>query len=199
MDELTQREVADGLRQGSREAWLRLYDAYAVRLWRDVARLMGGDAGAVADIVQETFLAAARSARRFDPRRGSLWPWLWGIARKQAAEHRRKGRRFDQIARARAWWQALDGRKGDWAGGSADAPPDVLASRELSTLVRATLAELPAEYQMLLTAKYLEGEPIERIAGRLSGSASAIHSKLARARRAFRGRFLRLTRAKAFD
>lgn len=65
MDEQTQKEIAEGLMSGCREAWLRLYDAYAQRVWRDVARLTGGDTACVADIVQETFLAAAAQQDRF--------------------------------------------------------------------------------------------------------------------------------------
>jgi RNA polymerase sigma-70 factor, ECF subfamily len=194
MDAEAQREVADGLRQGCREAWVRLYDAYAERLWRDVARLTGARADAVADVVQETFLAAARSARSFDPRRGSLWVWLWGIARKQAALRHREQRRFDAVDRARRWWHSLNGQKIDWTTGAAEAPAEVLAARELATLVRATLAELPDEYQLLLVAKYMDGRAAEQIAGDLASSPPAVRSKLARARQAFRRKFLKLTR-----
>ena len=60
--------IAAGLRRGSRQAWSALYETYAERLWREVARLMGGNAADVADVVQEVFLAAARSAGKFDRR-----------------------------------------------------------------------------------------------------------------------------------
>ncbi len=43
MDERTEREVTDGLRAGSTDAWHRLYDAFAVRTWQGVSRLLGGD------------------------------------------------------------------------------------------------------------------------------------------------------------
>lgn len=197
MDEQTQKEIAEGLKNGCREAWLRLYDAYAQRVWRNVARLTGGDAAAVADIVQETFLAAARAARGFDPRRGSLWLWLWGIAWRQVAQHYRKQGRAEAFLRARQWWASLNGQRGDWLAAEADAPPEVLASRELATLVRGALAELPAEYQTLLTAKYMEGASVERIVVETGSSSFAVRSKLARARRAFRKVFVRITRSAA--
>src|SRR5436190_4543990 len=87
------RETAEGLRRGSRAAWLALYDRYAERLWRRVARLVGpADASAVADVLQATLLAAAESARTFDLARGALWPWLCAVARNQVALHyRRRG------------------------------------------------------------------------------------------------------------
>ena len=61
-----------GLQSGSPEAWGALYESYSVRVWRYVARLLGSNHDAVADAVQETFLAAARSASTFDPDRGSI-------------------------------------------------------------------------------------------------------------------------------
>src|SRR5262245_28236804 len=85
MDEQQERVVVQGLRAGKTEAWQALYEAYAERVWRSVARLLGPSAADVADVVQETMLAAARSAATFDPGRGALWLWLWGIARRQVA------------------------------------------------------------------------------------------------------------------
>jgi RNA polymerase sigma-70 factor (ECF subfamily) len=194
MDRQTEMEIAAGLRQGRREAWLRLYDRYAQEVWRSVARLMGSDPTSVADVVQETFLAAARCAAHFDPRRGSLWVWLWTIAKCQVALHYRKGRPGAALARAQRWWTSLDGQKEDWARGIEKPPAEVLESRELAELVRHALEELPAEYQVLLMAKYMDGVAVEQIADQVKSSRAAVRSKLARARKAFRGAFTRLTR-----
>src|SRR5262245_60972344 len=100
MDETQEREVARGLREGDADAWRLLYDAYAERVWRAVARLMGAESADVADVVQETFLAAARSATAYDPWRGSLWLWLWGIARHHVALHYRKEKRHERLRAA---------------------------------------------------------------------------------------------------
>jgi len=54
MDKNTEREIAQGLQQGSRQAWLQLYEAYCEPVWRNISRLMGGDSAAVSDLVQET-------------------------------------------------------------------------------------------------------------------------------------------------
>jgi DNA-directed RNA polymerase specialized sigma24 family protein len=85
VDRDTEQEIAKGLQKGDRQAWLQLYEACAESLWQNVARLMGYDCSAVPDVVQEAFLAAARSAKNFDSRQGSLWIWLWGIARRRIA------------------------------------------------------------------------------------------------------------------
>ena len=102
LDEQQERRIAQGLREGEADAWQALYDAYAERVWRGVARLLGAHKSDVADVVQETMLAAARSALSFDPARGPLWPWLWGIAHNHAALHLRKQARRHRLTEARS-------------------------------------------------------------------------------------------------
>ncbi len=193
MDKNTEIKIAKGLQQSNRLAWLQLYEAYAEPVWRNISRLTGGDSAAVADIVQETFLAAARSARKFNPDRGTLWVWLWTIARRQVALYYRKQKPQIVLSRARQWWAGLDGEKFDWIDAKADMPPDILESQELAVLVRLALNELPGDYQTLLLAKYVDNQPAERIAGQMDCSETAVRSKLARARKAFRKAFKRIT------
>jgi RNA polymerase sigma-70 factor (ECF subfamily) len=189
MDKSTEREIAQGLQQGDRHAWLRLYEAYAETVWRNISRLVGNDSAIVADVIQETFLAAACSARNFRPDRGTLWVWLWTIARRQVALYYRKQKHQIVLSQARQWWTSLDGEKFDWMDAKADMPPDVLESQELVVLVRLALSELPGDYQTLLLAKYIDNQSAERIAGRIGCSEVAVRSKLARARKAFRKAF----------
>jgi RNA polymerase sigma-70 factor (ECF subfamily) len=181
MDDQQERDVAEGLRLGKLDAWRALYEAHAEQVWVTVARLLGPDAAEVADVVQETFLAAARSAATYDPARGSLRLWLWGIARRHAALHLRKQGRADRLAcGARALHQQRQGES---------PPEEALASVETAALVRTTLTELPEEYGSLLTAKYLDGLPVEDIARQTRSTPTAVRSKLARARQAFREAF----------
>ena len=197
MDKDTERDIAKGLQEGDRQAWLRLYEAYAESVWRNISRLTGGDSAAVADLVQETFLAAARSAGNFNPARGSLWVWLWTIARRQVVLYYRKQKPEIVLSRARHWWSSLDGEKFDWIDAKADMPPDILESQELAMLVRLALSELPGDYQTLLLAKYVDNQPAEQIAGQMNCSETAVRSKLARARKAFRKVFARITSSKS--
>ena len=189
MDTGTERKITEGLQQGERQAWQQLYEAYAEPLWRNISRLVGNDSTVVADLMQETFLAAARSARNFDPNRGSLWIWLWTIAKRQVALYYRKQKPNILLSQAQNWWAALDGEKFDWIDAKADMPPDILQSQEMATLVRTALRELPADYQSLLLAKYVDNQPVEKIAGQMNCSQMAVRSKLARARKSFRKAF----------
>ncbi len=109
LDEPTQLAVIRGLQAGDRDAWTTLYDSYSGDVWRYVARLVGPDAAAVADVVQELFLEAAKAAKSFDPARGTIWRWLTGIAHHKVAAYWR------QTARA-AKWRALAEARGDELG-----------------------------------------------------------------------------------
>jgi RNA polymerase sigma-70 factor (ECF subfamily) len=193
MDEHQTRDIVRGLRAGKPDAWHALYDAFAERIWRGVARLLGPNSADVADVVQETMLAAAKSARTFDEAIGSLWAWLWGIARLQVALHFRKQGRYDRLKQAGEWLTANNGRLSLWLDGIDPTPADLLESAELSLIVRIALTELSADYESLLTAKYLDGDSVEQIASRERSTETAVRSKLARAREAFRQVFLRLT------
>ena len=184
LDVTDQQAVIHGLRLGDRHAWSALYDGYSADVWRYVARLVGPETASVADIVQETFLAAARSARQFDSQRGTVWAWLSGIAHHQAALYWRqikKTQRLKELAEShsdelRRW---LD---------DSEAADEPWQRRELAETVRGVLADLPAEYSSLLTAKYLDDRTLEDLSSQLGGSVDAIKSKLARARREFRVR-----------
>lgn len=182
LDEPDQLAVIRGLRDGRRDAWVALYDGYSTDLWCYVGRLLGGQAADVGDVVQETFLAAARGARTFDETRGSLWSWLAGIAHHQVAAYRRKSGMTERLRALvesgvmdlRQWWN------------TTESAGEIWERRELADLVRGVLAELSAEYAALLTAKYLDEHSLEQMSVRFGGSVEAIKSKLARARREFR-------------
>jgi RNA polymerase sigma-70 factor (ECF subfamily) len=191
MEPQQERALAQALRQGQAEAWRTLYDTYAEQVWRFVARRMGPAAADIADVVQETFLAAARSAPSYDPGRGTVWTWLSGIARNHVALYYRKQSRHARVRQAGEWLAAGNGQIERWLEGGGEAPPALLDAAELATLVRATLTELPEDYESLLAAKYLDGQPVEEIAGHHRSTVVAIRSKLARARRAFREAFLK--------
>src|SRR5436190_14360532 len=143
------QEIARGLREGSGQCWRTFYDAFALRVWNSVARRVGPASSDVADSVQETFLAAARSARNYDPARGSLWCWLSGIARNQTALFfRKRGSRREEPNDFE-----LPGREPE--------PAELLGTAELALSVRTVLSLLPVEYETLLVGKYLDELSLE--------------------------------------
>ena len=197
MSERHEAEIARGLRAGSTDAWRALYDAHAERVWCLAARLMGPVSAEVADVVQETFLAAARSAGKYEATRGSLWGWLSGIARKHVALHFRRQKRHDRLAsddgRVAAGRDQIIG----WLEDRQSTPPEAVLAAELSALVRTTLAELPEQHQSLLVARYFDEVAVEQIAEAENCTSTAVRSRLARARRAFRRAFVKTSPSSA--
>jgi RNA polymerase sigma-70 factor, ECF subfamily len=191
MDPMQEQQVVSGLREGSVDAWRALYDAYCRQIWHAVARMMGPGDPDIADVVQETFMAAARSAGRYDPERGTLWLWLYGIARNHVALHFRKQGRPDRSRPTSERDEENNRRIVEWLEGRERAPAEVLQSAEVAALVRIALNKLPVDYGAVLTAKYFDGASVEQIAGAERCSATAVRSRLARARQAFRQVFLR--------
>jgi len=188
LDEHAQHTVICGLQQGSREAWATLYDNYSLEVWRYAARLLGPDAAAVADVVQESFLEAAASARNFDPTRGSIWSWLTGIVHHRVSAHWRQSAQMTRLRQvAASIWP--DAQNSESNGQQCET---AIRQREVADSVRVVLSRLPAEYAALLTAKYLDDRSLLDLAGEWSSSVEAIKSKLARARREFRTAFERL-------
>jgi RNA polymerase sigma-70 factor (ECF subfamily) len=177
----TDEQLARGLAAGSIDAWHALYDAHAEAVWSSVARRVGPHSAVVADIVQETFLLAARSARSFDPTRGTALSWLRGIARTQTALHFRRRQTRPEAA------------GDDIRALARDADADSLAEAETAAAVRQVLGNLPADYETLLVGKYLDGLSLDELAQAAGSTAEATSSKLARARRAFRDAFHALT------
>ena len=190
MNQEREQQVVRGLQDGDVAAWHALYDAYCREVWQLVARMMGSDAADVADIVQETFMAAARSAHQYDTSRGPLRLWVYGIARNQVALHFRKNKRLDRAALHDETRIEERGRFIGWLEGREPAPPDAFESAELAAMVRGALTELPLDYETVLTAKYMDGASVEQIAGVMECSETAVRSRLARARQAFRQLFL---------
>lgn len=191
LDEHEQLTVIHGLREGSRDAWAKLYDGYSVDIWRYAARLLGSDATAVGDVVQEAFLDAARSARQFDPSRGTLWSWLAGIAHHRVLAHWRQTDRQSRLQRMAESGEVdvrhlLDGQL---------ETKTVDAAGDIGDFVRSVLAEISCDYASLLTAKYLDDRSLIEIAAELGSSVDATKSKLARARQEFRSKFEFLTKA----
>lgn len=190
LDEPDQQAVVHGLRRGDRDAWSLLYDGYSMDVWRYVARLVGPETASVADIVQETFLAAARSARQYDPGRGTLWAWLTGIAHHQSALY---WRQINKVQRLKELVEARADELRRWLE-TAEAADEPWQRQEIADAVRGVLAELPADYAALLTAKYLDERSLEELSRELGGTVEAIKSKLARARREFKTRMEVLVR-----
>jgi RNA polymerase sigma-70 factor (ECF subfamily) len=156
---------------GDERAWHDLYDRAFEPLHAYVAWRCGGRVDVADDLVQETWMIAVRRLANFDPDKGSFLQWLRGIAANLARNHFR--------LRRHATGQELPDRPAAF-----DADADDRAER-----IGAVLAELPAAYEDVLRAKYLDERSVDEIAIGSGQSPKAVESLLTRARQAFRAAF----------
>src|ERR1700742_4018774 len=77
--------VAESLHRPERFA--TIYDRYFAEIYRYVAGRLGPDVAD--DLAAETVTDAFRKRAQFQPSRGALRPWLYGIATNLVARHRR--------------------------------------------------------------------------------------------------------------
>src|SRR6267154_4844504 len=74
------------MRSGDEQAFVSLYRKRQAALYR-FALHMSGSAPVAEDIIQEVFLALIRDECGYDPDRGTLSGYLFGIARKLVLRH----------------------------------------------------------------------------------------------------------------
>ncbi|WP_242613857.1 RNA polymerase sigma factor [Actinomadura roseirufa] len=151
------------------EAFALLYDRYASRLHRYIARRLGD--GYADDLVAETFLTAFNRRRKFDTSRSEALPWLYGIAGNLIARHRR--------AEVRAY-RAMARAGGDPSTGSHADQADQVDVRVTAAAVLARLSRKDREVLLLVTWADLS---YEQAAEALGVPVGTVRSRLNRARR----------------
>src|SRR5215471_7417202 len=87
----TDDELLLRIQSGDEEAFLSLYRRRQAGLFR-FALHMSGSMPVAEDVTQEVFLALLRENCGYDPERGTLSAYLFGIARKLVLRHLERGR-----------------------------------------------------------------------------------------------------------
>ena len=163
-DALADRWLAghpDALR-GAFDAWGGPIHAYCVR------RLSLGEA---ADATQEVFVSAWRARAQFDPSRGTLAQWLFGIARNTCVGfHRRAARVPEPMADLPA-------------GRSQPAGDEALPDR---LMLVGALRQLPERQRRVLMASFVDGWTNQEVAERLDLPLGTVKSDIRRGLRTLR-------------
>jgi RNA polymerase sigma-70 factor (ECF subfamily) len=162
-------ELVASVLAGDRDAFGVLYDRYARLIRAVVARVAGGSV-TVNDLAQECFLRAYRNLSRLrQPDR--FGPWLVGIARQVAREHRRSRRRdrHEFIPEPFA------------VANSLRDPSESAEAAEEIALVLERLAKLPERERLAIHALFLLDRDADEAAAMLQLSRSGIYAVLGRA------------------
>ncbi|HEX2314742.1 MAG TPA: RNA polymerase sigma factor [Thermomonospora sp.] len=158
-----------------------IYDRYFPEIYHYVAARLGRDVAD--DIAAETFYAAFRKRDRFDPARGAVRPWLYGIATNLVGGHRRaESRRYTALARAAADPRAAEQRAD---GHEARVAARVAAEGVRPQLAAALTALSDGDRDVLLLVA-ISGLPYEEVAQALEIPVGTVGSRMNRARRRLR-------------
>ncbi len=153
---------------GQEEAFVELYRRRQAGVFR-FALHMSGSAATAEDVTQEVFLALMRDAAKFDPSRGSLGAFLYGIARNHVL--RSLDRQADRSSRA------------EYEQAAPDADPlGRLARRETIETVRAAVLSLPVHYREVVVLCELHELDYAQAAAALGCALGTVRSRLHRAR-----------------
>lgn len=168
-EELTLHQA---VRQGDLNAFTTLVERYQ-RLVFQICYRMLGDAGEAEEAAQETFLRAYRALERYDPER-KFSTWLLSIANHYCIDQLRKRRLLLSSLDEQDGWELPDGRPG---------PEGSALERERREQVRSLLNCLKEKDRAMIVMRYWQDLSYEEIAEALGLTASAVKSRLHRARR----------------
>jgi RNA polymerase sigma-70 factor (ECF subfamily) len=161
--------VIDGCRQGDREAFRLLFEAYRDRVYSIALHCLRGDEASAEDVTQEVFL---RLFTRIGQFRGEadLATWLYRLVANACVDEQRKPTRLVPYGN-------LD-EVGEMA--ARTNPAADYEKVELADSVQAALADLSPTLRMAILLKYFEELSYEEMARALGCSPGTVASRLHR-------------------
>jgi len=156
------------LLKGDEEAFASLYRAHSGAICR-YALQMTGRMDMAEDVTQETFLALALHGKRYDPARGTVLAFLYGVARNLVLKRLEK-------ERPQQGSDILEGFSGD------EDLLENLTRRESIEEVRRAVLSLPQAYREAVVLCELGEASYEDAAFVLGCPIGTVRSRLSRAR-----------------
>jgi len=169
------------MRQGDEQAFVALYRRKQSAIYR-FALHMSGSATVAEDVTQEVFMALLRDECGFDPERGTVSGYLFGIARKLVLRNLERGRSDVTLDT-----ESEDGVAPELA--VTDDPLAELTHREGIEALRRAVVTLPRRYREVVVLCDLEeidyaeaavalGCPIGTVRSRLHSARALLLEKL---------------------
>src|SRR5260221_8139869 len=162
--------------ESRRDALDALYTAYKSRIYTFLLRFLA-DPELADDVTQEAFTKAFSALPKLE-RGTKVLPWLYKVASNTAIDHLRRRKRFTWIRMGQVQDTPHEPHVADTAGG--------VGEREH---VQAVLRTLPPENAVALLLHALEGYSYKEIADIQGCSLTAVRSRIARARLAFKAEY----------
>jgi RNA polymerase sigma-70 factor (ECF subfamily) len=157
--------------KGDETAFGELYARYQRQIYHYAARMCGVAAGD--DVVQETFLAVLRQGGRFDPAKGTVPAYLYGIARHHVIK--RLGRDGVMLS------EPVELVASD-AIAPQDTPLETMARERMIGAVRQAVQSLPSAYREVVALCDLQEMDYATVAQVIQCPIGTVRSRLHRAR-----------------
>ena len=170
----TDDELLLRVRSGDEQAFLALYQRRQAGIYRYAVH-MSGSVAVGEDVAQDVFLALLRDDCGYDPERGTLSGYLYGIARKLVLRHLEKSRST----------VAIEAGEEDFGRNElaiADDPLVDLTRREGIEALRRAVQALPRRYREVVVLCDLEEVDYANAAVALGCPIGTVRSRLHRAR-----------------
>jgi len=178
LSDLSDGDLLRLLKAGDEEAFLVLYRRRQGGIYR-FALHMSGDPDAAEEVTQEVFLALIRNPGQYEPERGSLAAFLYGVARNHVLRRIEQNWRYLPLTE-----EAADDGEGVWGApfvGREDPLAD-LARAETIERVRQGVLALPPAYREVVVLCDLQEIDYAEAARALGCPVGTVRSRLHRAR-----------------
>jgi len=177
LTEIRDEQLLRMMQAGDEDAFTTLYRRRQGGIYRFVLGI-SGSAPLAEDVTQEVFMALIRDQRGYDPARGSLTAYLFGMARHHALRFIKRDRTYVSIA------QDEDGSPegGEGALASREDPHSAMTRRETIHSVQQAILSLPGHYREAVVLCDLNEMTYEDAASVLGCSVGTVRSRLHRGR-----------------
>lgn len=192
--ELTDDGLLSRAMTGDEDAFSLLYKRRHPSLYR-FALHMSGNTAVAEDVTQEVFMALIRDPKRFDPAKGTLAGFLFGVARNHLRKRWEQDRRIVSLIGDADELGPLASANGNHSNGTnghsngngnghyaVPTTRDEFASIENVTRVRQAIGTLPENYREVVVLCELEEMSYEEAAAALECPVGTVRSRLHRAR-----------------
>lgn len=164
----------------------QLYDEHVEFVWSALVRL-GVPPSDADDCTQEVFLVVHKRLASFEAR-ASIRSWVYGICLRVASNYRRNRRTRPQA-------HEDSEQVGATLATSEPGPEEQLSEHEARVVIEEALARLEPEQRLMIVMFEIDDLTGKEIAASLGLPIGTVHSRLSRARDAFRSAVTRVMRA----
>ena len=174
---LSDEDLLRRMRAGDETALTTLYRRRQAGIYR-FALQMSGSRTVAEDVAQEVFMALIRESDKFDPDKGTLAAYLYGIARNQVLRRLERERVFVQFS------EEAEDMEAPFATGLSAQPDPLgdLTRNEMIEAVRQAVLTLPAHYREVVVLCELSEMSYAEAAEVIGCAIGTVRSRLHRAR-----------------